>query len=53
MKNVRRLTIYNHYNVPRIMIQGKWLAKAGFKAKDKIKVVVSGNTIVITKTRKR
>lgn len=57
MKKIRQLTIQerssdNYTTKPYIMLQGKWLDKLGFCARDKVLVTLCGDTIVITKILK-
>lgn len=54
MKKIRHLTIHErNATTPYILLQGKWLAKAGFSARDKVIATISGDTIVITKVVKK
>lgn len=57
MKKIRSLTIQErstskYTTKPYIMLQGKWLDKIGFCAKDKVLVTISGDTLIITKVIK-
>ncbi len=52
MKKIRQLKVYERNYIPLILLQGKWLDKAGFNASDKLLVTLCGNTIIITKVIK-
>ncbi|MDR2918778.1 MAG: type I toxin-antitoxin system SymE family toxin [Tannerella sp.] len=54
--NVRQLKVQYHHctfssyeQVPRILLQGKWLQKAGFTIADEVSVTVLENLLVIGK----
>lgn len=53
----RKLKVYeqsmgggNYTQVPTILLKGKWLEEAGFKAGEYVEVVVEGDKITLTKT---
>lgn len=52
---VRELKVHYHCSftckepIPRILLQGKWLKKAGFSVSDEISVTVLDNLLVIGK----
>lgn len=54
----RKLTVYNGRGAfkeapPQILLQGKWLEKAGFSAGDKITVKCQQGQLTITKDETR
>lgn len=53
----RKLKVYeqsmgggNYTQVPTILLKGKWLEEAGFKAGEYVEVVCEGDKITLTKT---
>lgn len=53
----RKLKIYeqsmgggNYTQVPTILLKGKWLEEAGFKAGEYVEVTCEGDSITLTKT---
>ena len=53
----RKLKVYeqsmgggNYTQVPTILLKGKWLEEAGFKAGEYVEVVCDGDKIILTKT---
>ena len=54
----RKLTVYNGRGAfkespPQILLQGKWLERAGFNAGDKITVKCQQGQLIITKDEKK
>lgn len=53
--NVRQLKVQYHFTfshneqVPKILLQGKWLEKAGFSVSDEVTVTILDNVLVIGK----
>ena len=53
----RKLKVYeqsmgggNYTQVPTILLKGKWLEEAGFKAGEYVEVVCDGDKIILTKS---
>jgi len=46
-------TLSNFEQVPRILLQGKWLEKAGFSIADEVSVTVLDNLLVIGNLKRK